>query len=261
MHENNELIDGVQVRWLSTESLDAIIAALEKREFGGIGFNPYRGWKGNLATCLGRFLPINALALPFGDRIGLNGGWISLHDQLRVLLLSEFTGKAHINNDKLEVLRLLVKPGITFGSLPKLVTLYLRNPNNHTLIDLNSKTERVETLQVNGGSVSSIEPWGKLANLRYVELSNIRKLRSLSPLSACGKLEVLTLESLHGLHDLESSLKQLTSLRVLRLIDCGSIPSLDFLEALNLEEFRCSRTKIVIRDDSRLIGINNVFVG
>ena len=270
MIDNTEAMAGYRIRWLSSETPSAVDTALRAGDYDGIGFNPYdgigldahKGWTGNINEFFSMQLPLKALALPFADRVGFTSKLIEhQQQQLEMLLLSEFTGNVHIESRSLKVLRLLVMPDITLGSLPMLQTLYLRESTKDLLCELGVKASGLTALELNGGSIESIEGVGALADLVRVELSNLKKLKTISPLSHCSKLEVLVIQSVRGLTNLEETLKTLKSLRVLRIIDCGKLDGFDFLDGLKLKEFRCNRTKVSSRKHPALARIETVFVG
>ena len=259
--EQTEVVDGYRVRWLTTETKASVKEALSSGDCDGVGFNPYRGWSGNVADFLNEPLGAKALLLPFADRVGFTGELLSCQRNLEMLLLSEFSGVAHIQGESLRVLRLLLKSGITLGGLPSLHTLYLRDPTSGLIQQLPEKVNRLAVLQLNGGALSTIEGVERLQGLKHIELLNLKKLKSISPLAKGLRLHTLIIESTRGLNDLECTLRALESLRVLRLIDCGMIESFGFLDRINLDEFRCSRTKVAQPHHPALSRIKTVFVG
>lgn len=256
-----ENIDGYRICWLSNEIQAAVVKALLQGDYDGLGFNPYNGWAGKGAELFNGELRAKALVFPFADRIGFDGEWLRYQSNMEMLLLSEFSGIACIESRALRVLRLLFKPSITFGDLFSLEALYIREPASDLLLQLPRNAPGLTTLQINGGSLSRIEGIEMLRRLKNVELLNLKNLKSVSELSGCIQLETLIIRSVRAVHDIERTLANLKSLRVLRLIDCGTLDNFDFLESLKLDEFRCSRTKVLTPHNPALSQIKTVFVG
>lgn len=258
--ENTAVISGYRIRRLSNETRSTVESDLASGKYDGIGFNPHRGWVGDLKDFLGTGLKLRALSLPFADKLGLDGALINCQKELELLSLSDFTGKVHIESKCLKVLGLLVKPGITLGILPALRTLNLTKANEHTLQAASVGARNLTTIYLNGGSIKSLSSLGDLSELQSVELSNLRRLDGLSPLSNCPKLEELTLYSVRTSQKLEAELARLKTLRVLRMANCGVVDDLSFLDSLKLEDFRCLRTKITARDHNLLSRIKTVYL-
>jgi hypothetical protein len=255
-----ETIDGYRVRWLSTETVDSVAAALENGLYHGIGFNPYKGWSGSIASYLASGLPLKALVLPFADKVGFSAEMIGRQTGLEMLLLSEFSGSSRIESTSLRILRLLIKPGVVFGALPSVGTVYLREATNDLLNDLTSKAPHVRVLELNAGTFSSLAGVEDFLELERLALWNLRKLRSVAALSKCCGLKSLSLEMVRNVEDLEETFACLKALRNLGLLDCGKLKSLEFLSALNLEEFRCVRTKVPSQKHPALARIPTVLI-
>jgi hypothetical protein len=255
-----ETIDGYRVCWLSDEVRSIVLARLLKGDFDGIGINPYNRWSGDLGELLSERLGAKALVVPFGDRIGFTGDLLEKQSGLEMLLLSGFSGTARIDNISLKVLRILYNPSMEVGKLPSLKTLYIREPSILFMKHIYDAAPNLQRLELNSGPIKSLHGCKMLRSLMHIELSNLRKLNSISELAEVPHLNSLIIESSKVITDLHNTLGVMNSLRVLRLIDCGTIEDFSFLDSLNLEEFRCTRTKVLQPDHPALARINTVFI-
>jgi len=253
-----ETIDGYRIRWLSTETTASVEASLQSGDYDGIGFNPYKGRSGSIAGYLAAELPVKAIVLPFADKVGFSGEMLGPRPELEMLLMSEFSGSIRICSTSLRILRLLVKPGVAFDALPSVEKVYLREATNELLNELSSKAPHVRVLELNAGPFSTLSGVESFFELECLALWNLRKLRSIEELSKCRNLTSLSLELVRNVEDLEETFTHLKALRNLSLLDCGKLKNLDFLDVLNLEEFKCARTRIPSRNHPALARIPSV---
>ena len=229
-------------------------------KYDGIGFNLPLGWSGNLPSYLSEELPIRAFVLGCPDKIRFSGKLIEKMASLEMLLLTKFDGIVRFEGSTLRVLRITFGPGISFGEVPSLATLAIRDSTPSLLREIGEKAKNVTSLELTAGSCTTLDGVEGLFGLKRLELSYMKKLNSISLLSRCPALEELIIESVRNLTDLQSTLAKLSSLRVLRLLGCGSLENFDFLADLNLETFACSRTKVASKKHPALARIKSVYV-
>lgn len=242
--QTNEIIDGFKIRWLSSEPIDEVARLISSGEIDGIGLNPYRGWNGKASEAIEKCLTAKAIVIPFADRIGLKEGAIEQMTELKMLLLAEYSQNLSLNNPSLVVLRLMSKGAVSASKLNCLNTLYMREPTSKALDDILCAAPNTETIEINSGKLPNLAFLARAQGLKSLSLFNVKSIKDFGALSTCGKLEALTLDTVKNIDALVKTVSQLKSLRSLKIINCGALEDLEFLEGLNLTEFRCIRTNI-----------------
>ena len=255
-----EIIDGYRICHVTTESAEALQAGLQRGEFDGLGLNRYRGFTGHTMELLAHRFSLKALMLPYADNIGFDGAVLATYPALEMLLLSEFTGAARFEGDALRVLRIRHNPRMSFGPLPGLKTLHIAALPAGMLREVAEKTPQVETVELVEGSLADLDGLENWRQLRSAGLWHLKKLRSVAQLAACPNLETLSLESVKQIADLPETLARLRALRWLSLIACAPLENFDFLAAVKLEGFVCTRTKVANREHPALARIKRVHI-
>lgn len=260
IEDPHESMDGYRIRWLSDESLAFIDEQLRDRLIHGIGVNPYRGWRRPLGELSEMRCSVEALAIPYGDRVEGVDGFLRSHRNLELLLLSEFSGNIEIRGESIRVLRVRLTKRMVFGDFPNLSLLAIRKGNKDTLVHLCPKAPRCEALEINDLPIVDLDGIQACKRLRRLQIVNMKRLRSLEQLEALPDLEDLTLECTKGIQGLGSTLRCLRKLKRLRLLDCSVLDDFEFVNALELQEFRCVGTEVLRKNRSLLKEIPVSFV-
>jgi Leucine-rich repeat (LRR) protein len=152
------------------------------------------------------------------------------------------------------------KSTLGLQSLTRLRSLSLVKYGRHNLDEF-AEMQQLETLQLLGGSLSSIHDIGSLGALRKVRLGDVRGLESLNGIENLKHLESLSIDTCKRLTSIEP-LAGCTNLRQLRLSNVGPIESLRPLRALKRLESVLFAESTNVRDGEiaflRTMGVRNV---
>ncbi|EEK74510.1 MULTISPECIES: hypothetical protein [Bacillus] len=118
----------------------------------------------------------------------------------------------------------------------KSLSLWKYNPKNRDLKEL-GKLRGLEYFKITQSKIDSLSGIESFGNLKSLQLYYLRTLKSLESLKyTSGKLTSLEIEMCKNIEKF-CSIQYLESLEVLRLLDCGDIPTIDFIK--NLKELNC----------------------
>ncbi|MET7017422.1 hypothetical protein [Bacillus mycoides] len=118
----------------------------------------------------------------------------------------------------------------------KSLFLWKYNPKNRDLKEL-EKLRDLEYLKITQSRIDSLSGIESFRNLKSLQLYYLRTLKSLEYLKyTSGKLTNLEVEMCKNIEAF-CSIGYLESLEVLRLLDCGDIPTIDFIR--NFKKLNC----------------------
>ncbi|WP_341518349.1 hypothetical protein [Bacillus paramobilis] len=118
----------------------------------------------------------------------------------------------------------------------KSLSLWKYNPKNRDLKEL-EKLRGLEYFKITQSKIDSLSGIESFRNLKSLQLYYLRTLKSLESLKYTSeKLTSLEIEMCKNIGGF-CSIQYLESLEILRLLDCGDIPTIDFIK--NLKELNC----------------------
>lgn len=216
--------------------------------------NPMRGFTGKNLDFLTDYPFVRGLTI-----VSPVSGDFPLDPVLSLRDLRELTVSAPLLLPLGELPRLEVVRGVWHSKLDltkcetlRVLDLSGYKPKSKDLTELPS-TLNIRELILVQPAISSLQGISRLQRIESVDLAYASKLRTLSELELLPSLQTLHCQKCSKLDDI-LEVSNLKNLRSLRLTDCGSIPSLGFLERMpHLEEFRFVNTNVLDGDLSPLL--------
>jgi hypothetical protein len=241
-----EVIDWEPYKIMSIDSrrIDECMRFYKKRKLDGVSISPHEGYKLKDLSFLKDYPFIEGVVVAYGQNIDISGvhvlqglKFISLGDGKYAIDLSNFSNLEEI---RVRCHQKLVLP----KKSTRVKSLYLSrySPTSKDFHEL-PRYVNLESLEVVLGSVQSLAGLERFKRLTSLDLHRLTKLERIGDLKSAS-LEFLHIEKCKKISD-HSHVTNLENLRVLRFADCGSMPSLKFINRMpKLEELSFAKTNV-----------------
>jgi hypothetical protein len=247
------------VLWLDSRRIRECVAEYRRRRLDLLAVNPHRGFKGRSLDFLGDFPDLSGLMIT-GPKEPFDLEPLSALSELKTLIVTAPTRQLRLGQfRKLSEFHGTWHPSLELDRT-RLKTLHLwqYRPPTCDLSTFPGPTS-LRVLGFHQGNLRSLRGVERLSRLRHLTLSNLNQLESVAELASLRELEELNCHTCRKLGDV-SELKTLPRLRSLRLNNCGTLPSLRFLDQgfRRLEEFRFVGTNVEDGDLRPLLRLSDV---
>jgi protein phosphatase 1 regulatory subunit 7 len=239
-----------RILWLDSDRIEESMAYCKSHGLDGLGISPYKGFRLHDLSFLQNYETIKAIKIDSAKRIDISA--LQYLRRLQYVLLNENTQPFDFSIfPELEEIIVEWHPKMVItGCSNNLHRLYLRkyHPRSHDLTEL-SDLVHLTRLEIVQSPIISLKGVGELDKLERLEFYYLTKLERIDEIEKLSKsLKYLYFDVCRKIKNHDHA-QVMRSLEVLAFNNCGTIPSIKFIEKMpKLKDFRFVDTNVLDGD-------------